>query len=77
MATYTLRDCDPGAIAAAKQRARDAGTTLDVVLRAYLTAYASGTTAQQAGGRARADALSADDRTALARHAALTRWRHR
>lgn len=77
MATYALRGLDADSIQRAKARARDAGTSLDAVLRAYLTAYADGTTAQQAGGRARAERLSAEDRTAISRHAALARWRGR
>ena len=75
MASYTLRQLDADLIASAKQRARDAGTSLDDVLRAYLSAYADGTTAQQAGGRARADAMTAAERSASARHAAVERWR--
>lgn len=77
MATYALRHLDADTIQRAKQRARHAGTTLDAVLRAYLTAYADGATAQQAGGRARANALSAPERSAHARHAARIRWRIR
>lgn len=75
MATYALRGLTTEIIAAAKQRARDAGTSLDDVLRAYLTAYADGTTAQQAGGTARAESLTAAERSAISRHAALARWR--
>ena len=75
MPTYHLRGLTTTLITAAKQRARDAGTSLDDVLRAYLMAYAEGTTAQQAGGRARADAMTAAERSASARHAAVERWR--
>ena len=74
MPSYTLRQLDADLITRAKQRARDAGTSLDDVLRAYLTAYADGTTAQQAGGRARAEAMSPAARTASARRAAQARW---
>lgn len=74
MPSYTIRQLDSNDIASAKQRARDAGTSLDAVLRAFLTAYAQGATAQQAGGRARADALTAEERSTSARTAALARW---
>ena len=76
MPTYALRGLNAALLTRAKQRARDAGTSLDDVLRAYLTAYASGTTAQQAGGRARAKALSPESRSISARKAALARWHH-
>ena len=74
MPSYTLRQLDANLITRARSRARDAGTSLDDVLRAYLSAYASGTTAQQAGGRARAKALSPESRSISARKAALARW---
>ncbi len=74
MSTYALRGLDADTIARAKQRARDAGTSLDDVLRAYLVAYADGATAQQAGGRARADAMSATARSESASRAARARW---
>jgi plasmid stability protein len=79
MASYTLRALDAETIAAAKSRARDAGTSLDDVLRAALTAYAEGhdTPAQQLaaqGGRARAASMSARERSVSARRAVMTRW---
>jgi hypothetical protein len=74
MATYVLRHVTPDAIAAAKQRARNAGTSLDDVLRAYLEQYAAGETAQQKGGQARAQSLTADERSDSARRAAEARW---
>ena len=58
----------------ATERAIASGTTLNAVLRAFLTAYANGTTAAQAGGRARARALSPETRTQIARKASLARW---
>ena len=77
MPTYHLRGLTSDLITAATQRARDAGTSLDDVLRAYLTAYAAGTTAQHAGGHARAAALSPARRSTISRQAALARWRQR
>lgn len=77
MATYALRGLDAATINRAKARARERGTSLDDVLRDYLTAYADGETAQQAGGRARAAAMTADERSAQARRAAEARWADR
>ncbi|OFW37669.1 MAG: hypothetical protein A3J29_06250 [Acidobacteria bacterium RIFCSPLOWO2_12_FULL_67_14b] len=82
MSSYTLRGLDADTIQRAKQRARDAGTSLDAVLRAVLTAYADGhdTPAQQLaahGGRARADAMTAGERSASARRAVTARWNKR
>ena len=75
MASYTLRGLTAEVVARAKQRARDAGTSIDAVLRGYLTSYADGATAQQRGGQARADALSPERRSEIARQAALARHR--
>jgi plasmid stability protein len=79
MASYTLRALDAETIAAAKSRARDAGTSLDAVLRTSLIAYADGhdTTAQQLaaqGGHARAASMSARERSVSARRAVMMRW---
>lgn len=82
MSSYTIRQLDADTIAAAKQRARVAGTSLDAVLRASLTAYAAGhdTAAQQLaaqGGHARAESMSAPARSASARRAVMARWAKR
>lgn len=75
MASYTIRDCDPATVQAARDRARDAGTDLASVLRAYLAAYADGTDAATAGGHARAAVLTPEERSDSARRAAQARWR--
>lgn len=74
MATYALRGVDHDLIAQAKQRAREAGTTLDAVLRAYLFASAEGHDSPAAqlgklGGQARAANLSEEERRDSARQA--------
>lgn len=74
MPSYTIRHLSAEVIASAKAKARDAGTSLDDVLRDYLTAYASGATAGQRGGAARAKALSAEERREIAVRAARARW---
>ena len=73
MATYALRRLDPDTITRAKARAHDAGTSLDAVLREYLTTYAGGDRGV-AGGHARAAALSATQRRESAQRAARARW---
>lgn len=73
MASYTLRGLTADTVARAKARARDAGTSLDDVLRDYLQTYADPLPRGVAGARARADALSPERRTDIARQAALAR----
>ena len=77
VASCIIRDLDPGTLATARQVATDAGTSLDDVLRVYIASYSLRNTAGQAGGRARADALSPARRRSIAQHAARTRWGHR
>lgn len=76
MATYALRGLTPDTIHRAKARAREAGTSLDDVLREYLRVYACGDRGV-AGGHARAAALSPERRSELARAAAMSRWTRR
>ena len=82
MATYVLRGLDADTIAAAKQRALDAGQALDAVLRASLAAYAAGQASPGAqlgaiGGAARGAGMTAQERSAGARQAARARWKDR
>lgn len=82
MATYHVRGVTTEMITAANARAREAGTSLDRVLRAVLEAYAAGhdTAAQQLaaqGGHARAQAMTSDERSASARRAVRARWAQR
>ena len=82
MSTYALRRLDPDIVQRAKARARDAGTSLDDVLRAALKAYADGhdTAAQQLGaegGRASAAARTPRERSEAGRHAVRARWAKR
>ena len=53
-----------------------AGSDADLarIVRDYLGRYVDGTTAQQAGGRARAERLSPERRAEIARAAAQARW---
>ena len=77
MASYTIRDLDSATVTAARDRARAAGGTLSDVLRAYLVAYAEGTTAPELGGRARWRGTTAAERSDRMRETVQARWRDR
>ena len=64
----------PGAIY--RQAVDRAGSDADLarLVVAYLTTYVDGTSAQSLGGRARAAALSDEERRAHARRMAAARW---
>lgn len=74
MPAYNIRHLDAETIAAAKERAQAAGTSLDAVLRAYLIDYAAGHCQQQSAGRARAASMTRKQRSELAQRAAIARW---
>jgi len=78
-ASFVTRDIDQAILDAARDRARDAGTSLADVLREYIEAYAAGgSPAAQLGakgGSTRASRMTAEERSASARHAALARHR--
>jgi hypothetical protein len=75
MPSYMLRDLPPGLVQRAKARAREEGTTLDAVLRRMLEVYVESGRPGVAGGEARADRLSAEERSDIARKAAEARWK--
>lgn len=50
---------------------------LSDILTRYLSQYAEGQTAQQAGGRATWEGVSVEERSARLRHAANARWAKR
>lgn len=70
-----LRGLPPGLVARAKDKAREAETSLDAVLAAFLETYAEHGSIQSSGGHARKLALTPDERTDIARKAAETRWK--
>jgi hypothetical protein len=72
--SYMIRNVPSGLIPAAKSRARNEATTLDAVLVKLLESYAAAGTPGRAGAEARANSLTADERSAIARKAAETRW---
>ncbi len=75
-----IRSVPPGLIGRAKAKAREAGETLDAVLIAELEAYADGRARSQqakAGGLARAEALTPEARSAIARKGAEARWKEK
>jgi plasmid stability protein len=77
MSSYMVRHIPAGVINAAKARAREHGTTLDAALLAFLESYAEGTdraSAGRKGGMARSEALSPEERSAIARKGAEARW---
>lgn len=70
--TYRLRL--PGAVyRAARDRAGDDTALHDILLR-YVTAYASGQTAQQRAGSTTASRATPEQRSARARAAVTARW---
>jgi hypothetical protein len=78
MSSYMLRHIPPGLVARAKDRARANGTTLDSALLAWLEAYADGrdnVSAGRKGGQARSEALTPEQRVAIARQGAEARWK--
>lgn len=75
MPSYMLRGLPDGLVARAKQKAREAGTTLDAVLRAFLASYAEHGSIQSSGGHARKLALTPEERTESALKAAQARWK--
>jgi hypothetical protein len=75
MVTYVLRGLTSDLVARAKAKARDAETTLDAVLIRYLETYAEHGSIQSSGGHARKLALTATQRSAIARQGAAARWK--
>ena len=78
MSSYMIRQLPPGLIGRAKAKAREQGETLDAILIATLEAYCDGKMPSQwgaRGGHARAASLTPDERSAIARKAAETRWK--
>lgn len=73
--TYALRGLDPDLVRAAKSRARQDDTTLDVVLLRYLTTYAEYGSPQAAGARAVHARRTAEERSEAGKRAAAIRWR--
>lgn len=80
MSSYMIRGVPPGLIQRAKAQARAREEKLDDVLIHAMQEYAEGTDRTQTGeraGKARAAALSENERSAIARKAAETRWKDR
>jgi hypothetical protein len=75
MPSYMLRHVPDGLIAKAKAKAREAGTTLDAALLAFLKSYAEHGSIQSSGGHARKLALTPEERTESALRAAQARWK--
>lgn len=75
MPTYMLRGLPHDIVGRAKARAREAGTTLDEILIGFIVKYAAKGSIQAQGGRARAEALTPEERSASAQKAARARWR--
>jgi hypothetical protein len=75
MPSYMLRGLPPNVVARAKAKAREAGTTLDDVLIAFLETYAEHGSIASSGGHARALSLTPEQRTTIARKAAQARWK--
>lgn len=75
MPSYMLRGLPPGLVARAKAMARDAGTSLDAALLAFLETYAEHGSIQSSGGHARKLSLTPQERTDSARKAADARWK--
>jgi hypothetical protein len=74
MPSYMIRNLPAGLIPRAKARARSEDTTLDAVLLRLLESYADAGTPGRAGAEARANSLTQDERSAIARKAAEARW---
>jgi hypothetical protein len=77
MPSYVIRRLPPGLIPRAKAIAREHGISLDDALLAFLVTFADGTdraAAGRRGGAARAEALTAERRTEIARKGAEARW---
>jgi len=74
MPTYTLRHLPEGLIPRATAKAREAGTVLDdTVLVKFLEMYAAHGSIQSSGGHARALSMTAEQRSASAKHAVQAR----
>lgn len=73
-----IRNVPPGLVAKAKAKAKEWGGTLDNVLIAAMQDWANGKSPQQmgsSGGHARAASLTPEERSAIAKKAAETRWK--
>ena len=73
--SYTIHDLPPGLVSRAKARAKSDDTTLDAVLATFLAFYAENGPQGRAGGQARAESLSPEERSAIAKKAAEARWK--
>jgi hypothetical protein len=77
MSSFTIREVPPGLVRRARERAAAERRKLNEVMVEALVAYADGKTSRHmglVGGRARAAALTAAERAAIARNAAVARW---
>lgn len=70
-----LRGLPAGLVARAKAKAREANTTLDAALIAFLETYAEHGSIQSSGGHARALSLTPEERADIAKKAAKARWK--
>lgn len=69
-----IHGLEPAVIRQAKARAEASGESLSAVLRRLVTRYAERGEHRFTGGEARAAALSAEERKAIAKKAAAARW---